>query len=248
VLCVHCGLDLQAGEQRSVTVERETGGGRGGLGPTPRSLLLAALTGVGLAGIWTAVVVLTGWSLGFVAILIGLAVGLVLADQLRRGGWAWGGVAAGLAAAVLLAGKLAVVAVGQSAVAERDVQAAPAYLRAAVIKSMQEQQAFSAEVQQAIADRQQGRAVSFPAGTASLDERIATEAQAQLDQLSAAQRRTLARDLIQDTPAASLTLSGVGVVASRWDLIWIAVGIAAAAGAADLHGRRLARRAPAGHA
>lgn len=240
VLCIHCGMDLRAGEQRVVDVEQQTRELR--IGTTPRAVGLALVTGVGLVGIWAAIVMLTGLSIGYLVIPIGLIIGLVFADQIKQGGWKWGGLAAALAGVTLLAGQIVVGAAGYAAVAERDVQADPQYLQAAIIRSMAEQRAFSPEVQAALDARREGEESSLGLVGPSLDERVANEARQRLAELTPAQHRTLARELIADVPEASLAGSGIGVLFTRWDAIWLVLGIACAGSAADAYGRRLSRR------
>lgn len=196
--------------------------------PTPPSTLAPALIGGALAaiagaGIWTAIVVITEWEIGWVAWGVGGLVGFVMSKLTPERSVKLGVYAAALAVVGLAIGKVASVRVALPSVGRDMILQNPAILAQAFALDMREGERFSPELSIELAALSHTDSLPVPIQTKMLDE-----AQTRMANSPEAERVRVATGFTHKM-MDELALSGqFGMALSFYDLLWFGLAVVTA--------------------
>lgn len=192
-----------------------------GMAPAIVGGALAALVG---AGIWTAVVMISGgWEVGWVAWGVGALVGAVMSKMTPVRSVQIAAVASVLAAGGLAIGKIATFRIAVPNIArdmllENDVMLAQAFAL-----DMREGERYSAEVSVQLASLNTGDTLSD--ATAA---RMMEEAQARMERAPQAERERVAKMFANRILAETGLSTQFGATLSMFDILWFFLAIATA--------------------
>lgn len=182
--------------------------------------LIAALIG---GGIWAAIVLFASLEIGWAAWGVGVLVGGAMARVTINRSQSLGAVAAGLAVAGLLAGKLAITLGSVGAISE-ELAENPGYLMGAVAWQLYEDGALDPATQQGVdATLEAGDTLSDAIWAEMLnqaEERIAV--------MSGDERREVARGLAEGYISQMGIANALRVQLGPWDLLWFGLAIVTA--------------------
>lgn len=219
VICVRCGHNLRIGVNAKTVARAQLAAsitGRTGL--TIGAAIIAAVAG---GAVWAGIVVATGYEVGYVAIGIGLLVGLVVAIGARGQSEGVGVLAAGVAVVGLLVGKLLIFQWGVPSVMTEMLEKEPTMLQVALMQRMAVNEEFDAEIQAAL-DSDDGEMAP------ELEARLNEAVQARFAELDDSQRKELGRWMADQMLTSVSIADRLKATLSWWDLLWGVLAVSTA--------------------